>query len=191
MVEDGGLLGYEELAVAIGRSVGAVRNMKLRGQLPEPDAPGPKWRRSSLVDLLKEGAPVPAGGPSAVAALRSDAGAPADTPERSEPATVPPVTREPFTGTDAEDIRRRAMTLAEILACPHPAGDRKVTGYMTMCVVCGRRMEGRDRWAGAGWAGWDKAKLAACTHPVSERRAHLSGHAQCGVCDVLLKASMP
>ncbi len=71
-----GLLGYGELAELLGKSVGAVRNMRLRGQLPEPDAPGPRWRRETLAGLLDSGAPVPAAGPSrrraAAAGLHDD-----------------------------------------------------------------------------------------------------------------------
>lgn len=73
------------------------------------------------------------------------------------------------------------MTIAEILACAHPADDRKVTGYMVMCLRCGRRMEGRDRWAGAGWAGWSPALLATCPHPEAERRSRPWG-SSCAVC---------
>ena len=30
------------------------------------------------------------------------------------------------------------MTIEQVLACPHPEEDRKVTPVMVMCVVCGR-----------------------------------------------------
>ena len=157
------LLGYEELAELTGRSVGALRVARSKGRLPEQDAPGPRWRRESLAGFLAEGAPVPAA-------------------DRSEPATAPPVApRPPFSGEDAEDRRRRAMTIAEILACPHPADDRKVTGYMTMCVVCGRRMEGRESWTGGGYAAWTPGWREHCPHPAAERRSHPWG-TQCGVC---------
>jgi hypothetical protein len=90
-----------------------------------------------------------------------------------------------FAGEDAEDRRRRSMTIADVLACPHPADDRKHTSYMTICVVCGRRQVGVDRFTGAGYAGWSKEKLAACPHPTSERISHAWG-GQCGVCGRLL-----
>jgi len=78
------------------------------------------------------------------------------------------------------------MTLVEFLECVHPLDDRKVLPYMTICVVCGRRQEGRDRWSGAGYASWSKEKLAACPHPAAERIQHAFA-AQCGVCGRLLR----
>ncbi len=182
------MLGYEELSELTGRSVGALRVARSEGRLPEPDAPGPRWRRESLAGLLKEGAPVPAGGPSAVAVARAPGSWPyPDTPVPSAGLHAAPAASKPgFTGEDAEDRRRRSMTLEQVLACPHPADDRKVLPYMAMCLRCGRRQEGRDRWAGAGYAGWDPSKLAACPHPTSERVQHAWG-GQCGVCGRLLR----
>jgi hypothetical protein len=182
------MLGFQELAKLSGLSEAALRKRRSRGQLPDQDAPGPKWRRESLAEFLKEGAPVPAADRSVPQEARSTDGPSVATPERSAPATAPPVPSQPaFPGEDAEDIRRRAMTIADVLACPHPVQDRKVTGYATICVVCGRRMEGRDRWTGAGYAGWTPALLERCPHPEAERRHHSWGSA-CGVCGRLLRS---
>jgi hypothetical protein len=156
-----------------------------KGRLPQQDAPGPRWRRESLAEFLKEGTAVPTGAPSAAPAPRSGTPASPVTPVSSAARTAAPVTSSvpsrPFPGEDAEDRRRRSMTVADVLACPHPAEDRKVTGYATICVVCGRRQSGRDSWAGAGYAGWDSSKLAACPHPDAERISRPWGQS-CGVC---------
>lgn len=42
------LIGRRELAGQLGYSVGALRTMRYRGKLPAPDAPGPRWRPSTL-----------------------------------------------------------------------------------------------------------------------------------------------
>jgi hypothetical protein len=176
------MLGYEELSELSGRSVGALRVARSKGRLPEPDAPGPRWRRESLAALLKEGAPVPAGGPSVAREPRSGPGPSTATPERSEPATAAPVpSRPPFAGDDAEDRRRRSMTITDVLACPHPPEDLKRLPYMVMCVRCGRRQEGRDRFTGGGYAAWAPGWRQACPHPEGERVARPWGLA-CLVC---------
>jgi hypothetical protein len=76
------------------------------------------------------------------------------------------------------------MTLEQVLACPHPAEDWRKLGYATVCVMCGRRQQGRDSWIGASYAGWSKEKLAGCPHPPTERR-ELGRGAACGVCSAL------
>jgi hypothetical protein len=78
------------------------------------------------------------------------------------------------------------MTLDEVLACPHPDDDHKRTGYMVMCVRCGRRQEGRDRWAGAGYAAWTDGWQKTCPHPDGERQ-DLRFASRCGVCGALLR----
>ena len=189
------LIDYEELSRLTGRSVGALRVARTRGQLPDQDAPGPKWRRESLAGFLAEGVRVPASGPPVPEVAPASAPPSSGTPELPAERTAAPVTavppKEPFVGEDAEDRRRRSMTLEQVLACPHPADDLKKLSYATICVVCGRRQVGRDTFVGAGYAGWDKAKLAACTHPVAERVRHLSGHDRCALCNVLLKDPAP
>jgi hypothetical protein len=84
------------------------------------------------------------------------------------------------------DIRRRSMTITDVLACPHPADDRKVLGYMTLCVVCGRRQEGRDSWVGGGYAAWTPGWQAVCPHPDTERNGRPWG-TTCGVCGKLIR----
>jgi hypothetical protein len=54
--ELGELLGYDELAVLLGKSRGSLRVMRSRGQLPDPDADGPRWRRSTIEGFLERGA---------------------------------------------------------------------------------------------------------------------------------------
>jgi len=54
------LIGYRELAGQLGYSRGALRTMKLRGKLPPPDAPGPRWRPSTLFGPPARTGPVPA-----------------------------------------------------------------------------------------------------------------------------------
>ncbi len=150
-----GLLGYGELAELLGKSVGAV----------------------TLAGLLDSGAPVPAAGRSVAPEPRSAPPAPPAAPGMAAP--VPPPA--PVVPEDAEDRRRRGLTIAEVLACPHPDDERRRLGYMTMCVRCGRRQTGRDEWSGAGYAGWDAAELAACPHPEEGRRRHSWG-TTCGAC---------
>ncbi len=183
------MLGYEELSELTGRSIGALRVARSKGRLPDQDAPGPKWRRESLAEFLKEGAAVPAGGPPAPPAPGSGTPASPATPAPPAGVLAPPVasgpapstTAPPFPGEDAEDRRRRSMTIADVLACPHPVQDRKVLPYMVLCVVCGRRQEGRDRFTGGGYAAWTAGWQATCPHPEGERRHHPWG-VQCGVC---------
>jgi hypothetical protein len=161
------------------------------------------WLRGvAAAELGSLGAPVPADVklPDAGAADHTAAPEPRWAPEAS-PATpgppaaptaapVVPVTAPAFPGEDAEDRRRRSMSLAEVLACPHPTDELKRTGYVAFCLRCGRRMEGRDSWTGAGWAGWSPALLAACPHPEAERRSHAWG-SSCGVCGRLLRDPTP
>src|SRR5262245_56452539 len=180
------MLGYEELSALTDRSVGALRVARSKGRLPDQDAPGPRWRRETLAAFLGEGTAVPTGDPSVAQEARSGAPAPSNAPERSPGLQGAPVasdapSRPGFAGEDAEDRRRRSMTIADVLACTHPDEDRKRTGYMVMCVRCGRRQEGRDRWAGAGYAAWTPGWQASCPHPASERVARLWGDA-CTVC---------
>lgn len=183
MSENENLLDYAAVAGLLGKSVGAVRNMKLRGQLPQPDGPGPSWRRATVEEYLAEGAKTPPAMPAApeVPGAQVPAAGRSAAPEaRPAPAPSRP-TPPPAVGEDEEDRRRRSITLAEVLECPHPEDERKKTGYMTMCIRCGRRQVGPDRFAGAGFAGWDAAKLATCPHPAAERAATSLG-ARCGVC---------
>jgi len=158
------------------------------------------WLRSvAAAELATVGAPVPAdvklpddgaGGPSVAQEARSPAPGQPSTPASSAALQEAPATSgappRPFPGEDAEDRWRRSMTIADVLACPHPATDRKVTGYMTMCVVCGRLQQGRDRWGGAGYAAWTAGWQAACPHPATDRLSHAWG-TQCGVCGRLLR----
>jgi hypothetical protein len=78
------------------------------------------------------------------------------------------------------------MTLEQVLACTHPDEDRKRTGYMVMCVRCGRRQEGRDSFTGAGYAGWAPGWQATCPHPEAERIPRPWGQA-CGVCGKVVR----
>jgi len=175
------LIDYAALAELSGRSVGALRVMRSRGQLPEPDAPGPRWRRETLAAFLAEGAPVSAGGPPAATEASSGPGPSVATPERSAPATAPPVPSRPFLGEDAEDRRRRSMTISDVLTCPHPVDDRKHTSYMVMCLRCGRRQSGRDSFTGGGYAAWTAGWQVTCPHPEAERISRPWGQS-CGVC---------
>ncbi len=57
VVEDlDGLLGYDELVEMLGKSRGSLRVMRSRGQLPDPDADGPRWRRGTIEGFLERGA---------------------------------------------------------------------------------------------------------------------------------------
>jgi hypothetical protein len=157
------------------------------------------WLRAvASAELSKVGAPVPADVrlPDAGAADRSVAQEARGAPPASGEATPQPpaagiaapvaaVTAPAVPGEDAEDRRRRSMTIEQVLSCPHPEEDHKRTGYMVMCVRCGRRQEGRDRWAGAGYAAWTPGWQAACPHPATERISRPWG-AACGVCGTLV-----
>jgi MerR HTH family regulatory protein len=45
------LIGYGELSSQLGVSRGRLRQWRHRGKLPPPDAPGPRWRPSTLFGL--------------------------------------------------------------------------------------------------------------------------------------------
>ena len=49
----GWMLGYDELAVLLGRPRAAVRQMRLRGELPRPDGVGPAWGRGTVEAWLE------------------------------------------------------------------------------------------------------------------------------------------
>jgi len=78
------------------------------------------------------------------------------------------------------------MTIADVLACVHPPDALKRTAYTAFCLVCGRRQEGRDRWAGAGYAAWSDGWQKTCPHPDAERLARPWG-TSCGVCGLLVR----
>lgn len=198
MSEDSeGLLGYEELAGLLGKSRGAVRNMRLRGQLPEPDGDGPRWRRSTVEVFLERGG---AGSPPGPSTKVPELDGPRQVPARVDAASgvggpvrvleVRPVAEEappPAVVELPAGDPRQSMTLEEVLGCEHPVGERRRLPYMAWCAACGQRQVGEDRWAGLGYAGW-KGTLAArvaCDaggHPAGARVLLASGRGWCSYC---------
>lgn len=194
-------MDYAALGALLGKSVGALRVMKSRGQLPEPDGPGPSWRRERLTGLLAEGssatvpplpddattavglglpvaAPAPRSGPAATPATPGPAGAGTGAPATSASRATWRPRSEPWDGgDDPEERRKRSMSLADVLACPHPEEERKRTGWGSLCVRCGRLQSGRDSWSGGGHAAWQDPELTSCPHPEEERTGPL-----CRVC---------
>jgi hypothetical protein len=151
------MLGYEEVAALLGRSVPAVRNMKLRGQLPEPDAPGPRWRPETIdrwqwsqggaLDEASSPEPEPEE-PPAVAAGDGpvdgpvDASAPARPAVAATPEAAPqrkrrlsPLSRP--AGERGDLVAWAARVAREQLACPHPKRERKSFVWGTSCGRCG------------------------------------------------------
>jgi hypothetical protein len=173
------LLGYEELSALTGRSVGALRVARSKGRLPEPDAPGPRWRRETLEAFLTSDARAVAGDRVAAPAPSSGPGPSPATPVSSGARTAAPAASGlPFPGADAEDARRRSLTIDDVLACPHD--ELKRTTYAAWCLRCGRRLQG-DRFTGAGYLSWTPGLLERCPHPPGERVARPWG-AACLLC---------
>jgi len=173
------VLGYMELAERLGKTPGALRVMRSRGQLPEPDAPGPRWRPETIErwTWTAEGAaaveapvvaseeepaaeppvavaPAPAvvePAPDAVAVEAPPAPAPAPAPvPPATPASARPALSRP---ADAHGGLKdfRARTAREQLACLHPRAERQSLPWGARCGRCGLLAAVVGRYGG-----WDR-----------------------------------